>query len=203
MFGSVGSASRVCREAGDEVRHLRADLLGDRVVGVGVALGDRLGDELGDLLISSVPMPWVVTQGVPTRMPLAMLGFCGSNGMAFLLRTMPAASARASASAPVTPTPWRSCRLRWVSVPPVVGRIPFSPSEVASDRGVLDDLLGVVLVLRGRALLEVDRLGRDGVHLRAALHHREDRLVELGGVLLLADERARAGAAQHLVGREA
>src|SRR6478672_4032824 len=44
--------------------------------------------------ISSSPMPWVVTDGVPTRMPEAMLGFCGSNGMAFLLSTMPAASAR-------------------------------------------------------------------------------------------------------------
>ena len=87
-------------------------------------------------VISSVPMPWVVTHGVPTRMPEAMFGFCGSKGMAFLLRTMPAASERSSASLPVTPTPWRSCRLRWVSVPPVVGRMPFSPSVVASWRAL-------------------------------------------------------------------
>jgi len=77
-------------------------------------------------------MPWVVTAGVPTRMPEAVFGGCGSNGMAFLLRTMPAASERASASLPVTPTPWRSCSDRWVSVPPVIGRMPFSPSEAAS-----------------------------------------------------------------------
>jgi len=64
-------------------------------------------------------------------MPEAMLGFCGSNGMAFLLSVIPAASHRASASTPVTSTGWRSCRERCVSVPPVVGRIPFSPSDSA------------------------------------------------------------------------
>ena len=85
-------------------------------------------------VISSVPIPCVVVHGVPTRMPEAMLAFCGSNGIAFLLRTIPAASARASASTPVTPTPWRSCSDRCVSVPPVVGRMPCSPSEVASCR---------------------------------------------------------------------
>ena len=52
------------------------------------------------LTISSVPMPCVVTHGVPTRTPEAMPGFCGSLGMAFLLSTIPAASARASASLP-------------------------------------------------------------------------------------------------------
>src|SRR5665811_569658 len=30
--------------------------------------------------ISSVPMPWVVTDGVPTRMPEAVFGGCGSKG---------------------------------------------------------------------------------------------------------------------------
>ena len=65
-----------------------------------------------------------------------------------------------------------------------------------------DDVLGVLGVLGGRGLLEVDRLGRDGVHLRAALHHREDRLVHGRGVLGLADEGAGARAAQHLVRRE-
>ena len=82
--------------------------------------------------ISSSPIPCVVTHGVPTRTPEATLGFCGSNGMAFLLRVMPAASQRASASTPVTMTGWRSCRDRWVSVPPVVGRMPCSPSVCAS-----------------------------------------------------------------------
>ena len=131
-----------------------------------------------------------------------MLGFSGSKGMAFLLRTIPAASARASASTPVTPTPWRSWSERWVSVPPVVGRMPYSPSDGRQLLRVGDDPARVVGVLGGRALLEVDRLRRDGVHLRAALHHREDRPVERRRVLLLADQGARARAAQHLVRRE-
>ena len=54
------------------------------------------------LRICSSPIPCVVTHGVPTRMPEAMFGFWGSKGMAFLLRVIPAASQRASASAPVT-----------------------------------------------------------------------------------------------------
>ena len=69
--------------------------------------------------------------GVPTRIPEATLGGAGSKGIAFLFNTIPAASARASASLPVTPTPCRSCSDRWVSVPPVVGRMPCSPSSVA------------------------------------------------------------------------
>jgi hypothetical protein len=44
-------------------------------------------------------MPCVVTAGLPTRMPEAIEAGCGSNGIAFLLSTMPAASQRASASA--------------------------------------------------------------------------------------------------------
>ena len=77
-------------------------------------------------------MPCVVTDGVPTRMPEAMLGGCGSNGMAFLFSTMPAVSQRVSASAPVTPTPCRSMSDRWVSVPPVTGRMPSSARPAVS-----------------------------------------------------------------------
>src|SRR5690349_240696 len=44
------SASSVCREARHEVRDARVDLLGDGMVGVGVALGHGHGDEVGDLL---------------------------------------------------------------------------------------------------------------------------------------------------------
>ena len=153
-------------------------------------------------VISSVPIPCVVVHGVPTRMPEAMLAFCGSNGIAFLLRTIPAASARASASTPVTPTPWRSCSDRWVSVPPVVGPDAVLPERGGQLPGVLDDPAGVLRVLRRRALLEVHRLGGDGVHLRAALHHREDRAVERRGVLGLGHQGAGARPAQHLVRRE-
>ncbi len=69
-------------------------------------------------------MPWVVTAGLPTRMPEAIEAGCGSNGMAFLFSTIPAASQRFSASAPVTPVSCRSSRARWVSVPPATGRSP-------------------------------------------------------------------------------
>ena len=65
--------------------------------------------------------------------------------------------------------------------------------------GVGDDLRGVGLVLRRRRLLERDRLGRDRVHQRAALHHREDGLVDGRRVLGLAHDHAAARAAQHLV----
>ena len=34
-------------------------------------------------------MPWVVTAGLPTRMPEAIEAGCGSNGIAFLFSTMP------------------------------------------------------------------------------------------------------------------
>src|ERR1039458_9517982 len=39
---------RVCREAGDELAYLRADLLGPGVVWVAVGLGHGLMDEVGD-----------------------------------------------------------------------------------------------------------------------------------------------------------
>src|ERR687897_3188338 len=42
------------------------------------------------LSISRSPMPRVVTAGVPIRMPLAVIGGFGANGMAFLLTVMPA-----------------------------------------------------------------------------------------------------------------
>jgi len=47
--------------------------------------------------ICTSPMPCVVTDGVPTRIPEATMGFCGSYGMAFLLSVMPARSHRCSA----------------------------------------------------------------------------------------------------------
>jgi hypothetical protein len=67
-------------------------------------------------------MPCVATQAVPARMPEATAGGLVSNGIAFLLSTIPAASQRASASAPVRPLPVTSARNRWVSVPPDVIR---------------------------------------------------------------------------------
>src|SRR5450759_4591510 len=48
--GSAATRSRVCREAADEVSHLRADLLGRGMVGVAVALGHRPRYEVRDAL---------------------------------------------------------------------------------------------------------------------------------------------------------
>src|SRR3954468_15655827 len=67
---------------------------------------------------------------------------------------------------------------------------PLGGEAVGEGLGVGHDLPGVGLVLRLQAILEVDRLGGDRVHERAALHHRERGLVEGLGVLGLADERA-------------
>src|SRR5436305_2512886 len=81
-------------------------------------------------------IPWVVTLGVPTRMPEAMVGLSGSYGMAFLFRVIRAASQRSSASRPVMPNSRRSIRARWVSVPPDTGRIPCAANPCASARAL-------------------------------------------------------------------
>src|SRR3954454_22428491 len=60
---------------------------------------------------------------------------------------------------------------------------PLGGQALGERLGVRDDLAGVGLVLRLQALLEVHRLGGDGVHEGAALHHREGRLVDRLGVL--------------------
>ena len=74
-------------------------------------------------------MPCVVTAGrADPHAADAIDAGCGSYGMAFLLSTIPAASQRASASLPETPMPCRSSSARWVSVPPVTGRMPSAAS---------------------------------------------------------------------------
>ena len=88
-------------------------------------------------------------------------------------------------------------------MPPETARMPSASSAGGEGLRVRDDLAGVGLVLRGRALLERHGLGRDRVHERAALHHREDGLVERRRVLGLAHEHAAARAAQDLVRGEA
>src|SRR5882757_6988578 len=47
---------------------------------------------------SSVPKPREVAAGDPRRMPEVTMGFCGSNGMPFLLQVMLARSSAASAA---------------------------------------------------------------------------------------------------------
>src|SRR5437016_1243051 len=81
-------------------------------------LRDGAIDPGGDLRHVLVLSPRVVTEGVPIRMPLATKGFCGSNGIAFLLTVMPALSSAFSASAPVIFFGLKSTRNIWQSVPP-------------------------------------------------------------------------------------
>src|SRR6266513_347957 len=81
---------------------------------------------------SAAPKPRVVAAGEPKRMPEVTVGFCGTNGMPFLLQVMPARSSTCSASRPVSASGRRSTRRRWVSVPPETIASPASVSVAAS-----------------------------------------------------------------------
>jgi len=62
--------------------------------------------------------PREVTEGVPMRTPEVTNGERPSNGMVFLLTTMPALFSQASASLPVMSLMPTLTRIKWVSVPP-------------------------------------------------------------------------------------
>ena len=64
------------------------------------------------LFISFVPIPWVVTEGVPTLIPLVTDGASGSYGIEFLFKVIPAAPHLSSASLPVTPSARTSIKAR-------------------------------------------------------------------------------------------
>src|SRR6476660_2507115 len=81
--------------------------------------------------ISAVPMPRVVSAGVPSRMPLVTNGDCGSSGIVFLLTVMPAWSSVFSEALPVKFLGRRSTSIRWVSVPPETIAKPRSTSAAA------------------------------------------------------------------------
>ncbi len=66
-------------------------------------------------------------------------------------------------------------------------------------RRVLHDLFLIRRELRRRGFLEADRLGRDDVHQRSALHAGEHRAIEVLRVALAAEHHAAARAAQRLV----
>ncbi len=68
-------------------------------------------------------------------------------------------------------------------------------------RRVLHDLSLIRGELRRRRFLEADRLGRDDVHQRSALHAGEHRAIEILRVALAAQHHAAARAAQRLVRR--
>ncbi len=92
--------------------------------------------------ISSVPMPRVVSAGVPTRMPDGSIGLRSSNGIIFLLTVMPHRSSVASAILPPMPSGVTSTRTRWLSVPPLTSASRQPASASASALRVVDDLLG-------------------------------------------------------------
>ena len=154
--------------------------------------------------ISAVPMPCVVTAGVPMRRPLVMYGGRGSSGTVFSLSEMPARSRARRAFLPDSSASKvrRSTSIRWLSVPPDTRRRPRVARPSASAGGVGDDARRVVLELRLRSLEEAHRLGRDHVVVRAALEPGEHRLVDPLGELLGAQDRRRPRAAQGLVRRE-
>ena len=70
---------------------------------------------------------------------------------------------------------------------------------VSQRLAVLDDLLGIRLELGLHGFLEANRLRRDNVHQRAALHTGEQRLVDRLGVLFLAQDHTAAGTAKGLM----
>ena len=149
------------------------------VAGRGALLGpDRAGQQRADLGHVGSVMPWVVTLGEPTRRPDGVSGGAGSYGMAFLFSVIRAASQRVSASRAGDPdrragrSARGGCRCR--RTPRACPRPPGSwPAP-----GRWRPPAGVGLVLRLRRLPQRDRLGRDGVHQRAALGEREHRLVD-------------------------
>ena len=79
-----------------------------------------------------MPKPRVVPAGVPSLTPDVTAGFCGSNGMPFLLQVMWARPSATSATLPVRFLGRRSTSMRWVSVPPDTMSNPFDFSVSAS-----------------------------------------------------------------------
>ena len=138
----LGERSRVCEDLGDAVaqtpysgniRHSFSTsslTMASAASSLGVASARMMSSPI--LSISRSPIPRVVTAGVPMRMPLAVIGGFGSNGMAFLLTVMPALSRAASATLPVIPFEKTSTSIRWLSVPPLTRRNPAATSAAAS-----------------------------------------------------------------------
>src|SRR4051812_6595548 len=119
---------RVCRVSGNQLPDAGGHL-GDAAA-FGVADGGA--DEGRDLLHVGLGHALGRARGAAAPDARGDGGGLRSNGIAFLLSTMPAASQRASASAPVTPVSRRSSRARWVSVPPATGRSPSAASPSVS-----------------------------------------------------------------------
>ena len=90
------------RQLGDVVAHRRLDGSVARFAVRRQAV-ERLDDQVADLRELRAPKPREVAAGEPRRMPEVTIGFCGSNGMPFLLQVMWARPSAASAALPVRP----------------------------------------------------------------------------------------------------
>ena len=146
------------------------------------------------VFISPVPIPCVVTHGVPTRDTAGDGRRLRVIRDGVLVQGDPAASLRSSAWVPVIPRPCRSMRAP-VGVGPLrQARMPLVGQAGGQRLGIRDHVGGVPAGTRASPLpLSATAFGRDPVHERAALHHREDRLVDGPGVLLAAQDHAAAG----------
>ncbi len=143
--------------------------------------------------------PRVVMAGDPTRMPLVTNGLSGSLGIAFLLVVMPTLFEQVLGH-----LAGDAGRAQVDEHEVVVGAARDEAQTALDHRrphrlGVDDDLVDVGLELGLHGLTEGDRLGSDDVLERAALQAREDRLVQRGRPLFLAQHEARTRAAQRLV----
>ena len=130
-----------------------------------------------------------------------IVGGFSSNGIAFLLTVIPAASSAFSASDPVIPFGPKVHEHQVIVRP--AGDDPVSPrGQLGGERlRVLEDPPLVLSERRLERLLEADRLGRDHVDQRPALSPRKEHLVHALGHALLAENHAAAGAAERLVRR--
>ena len=113
------------------------------------------------------------------RMPDGSSGFRGSNGIMFLFTVIPAASSACSACLPVTPFAVTSTSIRWLSVPPETMRESGPRQFLGQHLRVGDHLRRVLLEGGLQRLAERDRLRRDDVHQRPALHAGEHGRVDL------------------------
>ena len=152
-------------------------------------------------LISGAIMPRVVTAAVPMRTPEATIGELVSKGIVFLLTVIAAASSAFSAD-----LAGQAAASDVHQEEVIVGAARNDAKALRGERrrerrGVGDDLRLVGAKSVGERLAERHRLGGDDVHQRTALETREDRAVDLLGVLRLAHHHPAARTAQRLVGR--
>ena len=123
-------------------------------------------------------MPRVVSAGVPMRIPLGFMGGLASNGMAFLL-TVIAGFPKSFLGLAAKHSLGENIHQHQVSVGASGNNAEaFACQRFGQNLGVGDDLPCILSELRLHGFQEADRLGGDDVNQRAALHSREDDLVD-------------------------